>query len=388
MAARKPQDSLRSRVRDLLGGRVRRDASNETIQGEKAATEKNGLAEPPSYDEIASDDRKLDPIVRNTHHNHLRSPLVRLPDALLVRLMSALDLDTLLTLRHTSRDFMRLFSTEPVFAKHHLDAFPEQGRWTYTALVWAPPSDAFPRQAAHRPGSWCSACLERHPETPSLYCSLCKTSLEGACFSEFARHESFTDADRICLGHQLALRVCEHTALHYQQVRHMGTRGGAMDHACRPPRSVEGRRCTAARCRDGKTGIQCYKREGSGGTMQLEVGSSVHIKFKRLPSGRMCPASIRGELAAARGMGRGVGRQWMAGGRCFPWVDPMRAFDPNVCDCVEWVPAGAASGSHARWQAACAARLGCRGRLHERGRPLRVEAARLRRGARGCRGQR
>lgn len=65
----------------------------------------------------------------------------------------------------------------------------------------------------------------------------------------------------------------------------------------------------------------------------ITVSLREHIQIKRLPSGKICGRSLREALPAARlGMENTcwLPSQWPVTG------DPLRAFDPNLCDCVDW----------------------------------------------------
>ncbi|TQV94371.1 hypothetical protein IF1G_07250 [Cordyceps javanica] len=104
-------------------------------------------APPPSYDSSISMNNDADILFQTAYKNQIWSPLLRLPDKLLVLLMKSLDLDTLLRLRHTSRVFMWLFNSEAAFEKYHLKLQQDNDRFNDTARVWTPPSAWFKDQA-------------------------------------------------------------------------------------------------------------------------------------------------------------------------------------------------------------------------------------------------
>lgn len=247
---------------------------------------------------------------------------------------------------------MRLFSTEKVFQKYHLAALLKPERLEETALVWAPPRDSYRQQATLRFGTLCCACSRRRQgdifggkvrdEMPSLHCSLCKRAHKAMHFSMAARREQ-DDSERTCLGHELSLRICSHKVVHFQEIKLLARNGGSvLSHCAEPHRGRHD--CNTRQCADGITKIWSYKGKDSGGLL-LALSFSTHLKLSRLPSGKFCPRSIRSELAV---MGSIPGAGSWTDCKKFAYADPMRAFDPNICDCFEWLPAS--YRGHMRWQ--------------------------------------
>ncbi|KAM3503925.1 hypothetical protein MY11210_008534, partial [Beauveria gryllotalpidicola] len=152
---------------------------------------------PPSYDSCLLKDKGADILVQNAYKNQIWSPLLRLSDKTLIVLMNLLDLDSLLRLRHTSRIFMWLFSSEAAFKKYHLTPEEDKDRFEDTARIWTPPLAWFQNQAASSFGRMCAECATKRKgdifgkallkSMPELYCSRCRTKHKIMHFSEDQR---------------------------------------------------------------------------------------------------------------------------------------------------------------------------------------------------------
>ncbi|XWW94652.1 hypothetical protein V2A60_002597 [Cordyceps javanica] len=130
-------------------------------------------APPPSYDSSISMNNDADILFQTAYKNQIWSPLLRLPDKLLVLLMKSLDLDTLLRLRHTSRVFMWLFNSEAAFEKYHLKLQQDNDRFNDTARVWTPPSAWFKDQAISGFRRMCPPCrVKRQGDQDGPYLAL------------------------------------------------------------------------------------------------------------------------------------------------------------------------------------------------------------------------
>lgn len=292
-------------------------------------------------------------------------------------------------------------------------------RFCRMAHVWATPTLSFLQQANQRFGSLCPPCSHKRKrdligtrvqeEMPDLYCFLCCAMHPEICFSTLARHEP-DNTLRVCLGHELTLQGCSHKAVSFQQVM-LWAKYGAGGHEdnvmMAHRRNCNEYPCVLARCGDGRAKVSCHTDHQ--GKMKMTLDFATHVTFKLLPSGKLCPSSIRSELAAARnvpGVGswedsssfsshlsrirnrlsssfhselaaarnaQGAGSwddgsslssrfrselaaslnvpnrgSWKDSSR-FRSVDPMRIFDPNLCDCVEWLPSSH-TGTLARWE--------------------------------------
>ena len=136
--------------------------------------------------------------IQDAYHNQTTT-LGRLPDKLLTKIMLLLDRDDILRLRHTSRDFMRLFSESPEFCSYRVEndgSCPKSS----AERVWAMPKWSFPNQAAAS-CKWklCSSCSAKRQgdffgysflgSMPWLHCSGCETTHRAMHFSALQRHQ-------------------------------------------------------------------------------------------------------------------------------------------------------------------------------------------------------
>lgn len=294
----------------------------------------------------------MDTMVRRAYKNRVHSALLRLPERLLVRIMEEVDLDCLLRLRHTSRDFMRLFSSEPRFSHHHLAAEQASKRYQQTARIWTPPTAFFHDQALSALGPLCSACSEKRGgdvfgtelmrQMPSLHCSRCHVAHKVFHFSALERQET-DDAQRICLGHQYPFRICSHSAQNIDQLIKFAKYRSNLLISCGKSHNEGRPRCEGVACfHDGQADFRCYLDIQN--KPRLEVRFSAHVNFRRKASGRACPHNLRTEL---RELDRTETVGKWKGQHAFASADPLRAFDPNICDCVEW--ATPTQSLHSRW---------------------------------------
>ncbi|KAM3428298.1 hypothetical protein MY4824_008909 [Beauveria thailandica] len=152
---------------------------------------------PPPYDSCVLKNKGADILVQNAYKNQIWSPLLRLPDKTLIALMKSLDLDSLLRLRHTSRIFMWLFSSDAGFKQYHLTPEEDKDRFYDTARIWTPPSSWFKNQAASPFRGMCQQCATTRKghvfgkallkSMPELYCSRCHTKHRSMHFSRGQR---------------------------------------------------------------------------------------------------------------------------------------------------------------------------------------------------------
>ncbi len=259
--------------------------------------------------------------------------------------MTTLDLDDMLRLRHTSRMFMRIFSVEKAFTKYHLTVQHDRQRYLNTARIWAAPCASFTGQAASFYGNMCDKCSElrrgdvlgaRLLQTmPLLYCGRCKEEHREMHFSQLQRQEA-DDADRMCKGHEGAVYLCSRTTLSFHQLQTMTRRftGGKTAFSCPDEDHGYGGRlqCQRQLCdHDNKVRAKVYRH--SDQKLRLQLSLATHISIKRLPSGNISAHHLQMELEAMRQDTSEC--DWLPS-EALAAADIMRAFDPNICSCLEW----------------------------------------------------
>lgn len=255
--------------------------------------------------------------------------------------MESAGLTDLLRLRHTSRVFMRLFSQHKSFKRHHLTQADDCERYHDTTRIWAAPRCYFPHQTAHPTLSMCADCSKNRQgdilgrnllqSMPHLYCSGCKTTHREMHFTE--DEQIAEDEERICIGHEGTLQVCKELMITLHQVVARCRRPGRAIACCnRAHGQCQTDKCDMSACPgDCKPTAACYKE--NNGRLRLQLSFACHIAPVRLSNGKMCPHALRNSLRLAGGHVR-LGTCWP---RATPGSDSeIRAFDPNVCDCVDW----------------------------------------------------
>lgn len=273
-------------------------------------------------------------------YNQGYSPLAGLPDHVLVNIMRFSNLESIARLRHTSRIFMILFSVDPAFKSLHLTS-KEHRRFYDTARLWEVPHSIIP---THREAFFlqyqplCGSCLERRKgdplgrtllsSMPVLYCSGCRTSHREMHFS--ARMRKAMDDDRLCIGHEGRLNVCNHISISLQQAK-VDAVSGAKSVSC-PFGHEKSRSCGSNTCPvDTRLQVHAYYDEHRRLRIMLSYAS--HIQVKRLQNGKICSLSLRKEFARAfPHEDIGSWYHMLTNSNC----DEMRAFDPNLCDCVDY----------------------------------------------------
>ena len=304
-----------------------------------------------------------DILVQNAYKNQILSPLLRLPDKVLVVLMKSFDLDIMLRLRHVSRIFMWLFSTDMAFEEYRLTPQQDEERYNDTARVWTPPSSSFKAQAAGYFGRMCSGCsLKRNgdilgkallDDMPLLYCSRCRTKHTIIHFSERQRQLPET-SDRVCIGHEGFFYLCDHlvpmtwhqlVSMEHNQVTPPEPDMMPATAACLYERHFDGEPlCDDETCAERfPPGLSIGRDEKEG--LFMQIWTQQHISVKRLSSGKICVNSLRKALEqkpSGTELASWMPQLWPVAG------NPLRAFDPNICDCVEW-HGSSPDAKHVRW---------------------------------------
>ncbi|KAM7205924.1 hypothetical protein V8F33_000754 [Rhypophila sp. PSN 637] len=198
----------------------------------------------PSRDYPSYPEAQNHPLTAPMLHNATRSPLARLPDTILLRIMSHTDDVDLFCIRRTCPTMLRLFS-DPSFLRLHDDSADVNERWKSRTFgqfqmenglyVW-PRKRGVPWKRELLTGAskkalrelllrdmYCKTCrivdpaVEKRLRTEMLYCSGCKESHPAGLFSYVERHKE-DSAARQCIGRQGRIRACEHRTVSWEDV--------------------------------------------------------------------------------------------------------------------------------------------------------------------------
>lgn len=290
--------------------------------------------------QCASQDRKVDILVQNVRRNRRNSPLLRLPEETLLLLMRNMDIDTVLRLRHVSRTFMRLFHIEESFEGYYFTKRQGYTRFKHVARVWAVPNLSFQNQSSSWIKPVCDDCrlllgcnhysASTTANSPRLHCAACERTHERCHFSENQQQEP--DVERICKAHERKFTLCKHMSLSLQQIKWQAKTRNKVDIPCSRDHERKGIQCSNTKCADsGRPYIKI--RNGKNGSIHMDIMLSLHFSLRRLPSGKICGPSLRREILRLEETEKD--RRWLpifasAHGNL------LRAFDPNICDCVDW----------------------------------------------------
>lgn len=284
-------------------------------------------------------DQESDGFAQNARNNQYESALLRLPEDTLLKLMRAMPLDQVLRLRHTSRVFMRLFHLEPSFRKYHLRKEQNEAAYTFMTRIWTAPRLCFENQTTSWVEPMCPGCITLrgcHPyrsdtsEISQLYCTGCQQRHVTSHFSVRQRRE--IDSERLCRAHERACTLYDDMSLNLQQIKWLSLEGKTMMLLSQATENLRAL-CEAPRCaRLNCPTIRIYK-DDKPEYINIDIVMFSHIRIVRLPSGKICGKSLRHELR--RSGESGSHRPWMP---IFDLAhgDVLRAFDPNVCDCINW----------------------------------------------------
>lgn len=163
------------------------------------------------------------PLMAAAHHNKTKSPLCRLPDAVLIRIMRLCDGVSVECLRRSSRTFLRVFPSACRSAADYdmtrLRFFP----WPISTvpLRWPLAEQAAFLKLIERDGL-CQACLAAKAARDwqsriaalvdtYLHCSGCIADHAACLFSARERHKP--QSERVCIGHEGYMRLCRHVTM-------------------------------------------------------------------------------------------------------------------------------------------------------------------------------
>ena len=173
--------------------------------------------------------KKMHPLIAAAYYNRTKNPLCRLPDGVLVRVMRLLDPVSLECLRRCSRIFLRLFPAACASADDFSTATTSNRNfpWPTSQLKLKPDERA--RFLSLMARDWyCHDCLsarrmpdwhERFHAATRVYmhCSGCRVDHPACLFSiKQRRHSPWSN--RICIGHEGRVRLCEHETVSWPEV--------------------------------------------------------------------------------------------------------------------------------------------------------------------------
>lgn len=160
-------------------------------------------------------------------HRTTRSPLVRLPDDILINIMGHADDVSLLCLRRARHTILQMFSTGIQFPRFHDQRvslnFPRL--FDFTRSLEKIPETAKPGlQAPLRKDMHRELCrsIEMHAKRKKLkqellYYSRCKTKHSVGLFS-YDQRRGASNTGRICIGREGHVRMCAHMTLSWVDV--------------------------------------------------------------------------------------------------------------------------------------------------------------------------
>lgn len=201
---------------------------------------------------------------------------------------------------------MRLFSIKEFFEKHHLNSIASHKRCPRAVRVI--PSKSYQEQNTISLGSLCSDCSkvragdifgkQLYSNMPSMHCSPCDAKHKQIYFSSIERQEE-EDTERICLGHEYPLRLCEHFVLSLHQIKKHAKYRSHLVFSCAAEHSPTAGRPNCSECvDDNKPYFHCYKDDS--GNLRLQINFVSHIRCKHLATRKICPKALRHELIQIR----------------------------------------------------------------------------------------
>lgn len=294
------------------------------------------VADSPS---TLADIADMDPLIAAIYKNTVLNPLCRLPDEILLLIMSHMDDLALFCLRHSSRTFQRLFSSSD-FQQYHTGS----GRSWTSQKTWY--KGEMPGQMVVK-DRYCINCAymrvnkDRDPRFEALIgqrlrCSPCKKTHPAALFSAVQRRA--TDRSRICIGHEGSFRVCDHATLSWEDVERWVVMFGNLEEY--GLHTTDGMLCDDAvhkyRC-DERSSYRA-RPDGLTGGLKLRLDREQDVLEVKLDW--VSHTGLRGSMLSSLDIRRALETGQQTGARhLMPLPRPgdataMAAFDPNHCSCV------------------------------------------------------
>lgn len=291
------------------------------------------------------DAEQLPPLLASTFHNSMNSPLCRLPESVIVRIMGHADEISLHTLRRTSRTFFQIFGLRR-FRNFHDDSathwpfFDREPPWRKERIM--PSAKPLLRPLIQR-DLYCEACRSARPEEEAqlqrrfLHCSGCNSEHPAGLFSYHQRHGP--SESRICIGREGHVRVCSHRTINWQEIEDWLARSPSRswETACHDQSHLNN---LSPSCLDFKPAIRinflsktgrgnCSNKHGKRPALLIQW--TVHMGVPGLGRSN---AVEEADLIQRVDMIRRNGGSDMV--PSLPGKQPpeLQAFDPNYCSCV------------------------------------------------------
>ena len=317
---------------------------------------------------------KRHPITGPMLHNATRSPLARLPEDILLRIMEHADDVSILCLRRTCRTMLWLLSSggdktpSKQFDRLFDGAFnqgPPRGRKYITKPEKVPEAAKDRLRLLLQRDMYCESCrnpdlkkAEKKLQLKKLYCSGCKRRHPAGHFSQSQR----SNKTRVCIGREGYVRVCQHHTVSWAEIEaFMASSTRRVDSLfCNDPshnsifaaqpcsqehdprvsvkldkdsRPVPLPRC----CCVGSRARAMQRRKGT--QAWLHITWSTHISFPRVGKNDMLDHDqILAKVEWARNTAGGsyIFQDPPAGGSKFP--TEMQLFDPNLLPYIDLPP--------------------------------------------------
>lgn len=155
-------------------------------------------------------------------HNLNNSPIYRLPNELILMVMTQLPLESLYLFRQACHQFKIIF-TRPEFARLHNSYYKHIRSWEVKALLQR---DAFCQPCQVAIGTEDSGHSTRTRLQQTLYCGGCKRHHPMILFSVAQRWN--TDEQRVCIGREGYIRLCQHKTLSWLNIEEVLNGGDRM----------------------------------------------------------------------------------------------------------------------------------------------------------------
>lgn len=176
----------------------------------------------------------IDVLAARGLYNAACSPLCRLPDDVLVRIMGHLGWDDLLFLRHTSRAFMRLFGCRGEFESLRDDnainnnsglfvlptPWPPLALPAHNARLWVNLRRRYQSAAHQYQCAGCRSAPKRFLQAEIfMHCTACHVDHPAELFSwRQIQRDKETAAHRVCIAHEGHVRLCQHKTVDWATV--------------------------------------------------------------------------------------------------------------------------------------------------------------------------
>ena len=344
------------------------DDDEPIVSGQPGKPETRPRTECHTRKERVIQHERVHPLFAAARHNQAESPLCRLPDKVLARILQVSDVVTVQCLRQSSRIFLRLAPTarhKEEYTRSRGDRYP----WPTFTQRWLPEHAKTFASLLTRDEYACEDCVAaRHSADwqarvtattkTYLHCSGCQADHPVCLFSVEERRKDLSK--RVCIGHEGCMSLCKHVRVPWSLV--LAVANGQI----KPDRRFSMIQCTkgghsqgcphdgAPRLRDVRGGSGSWEPNAHGyhspkRRFPVTMGERFVVMLewqKHLP----LPLGTNGRLQAEE-LERGIKELYEEEGRFIcPPLRPGPAFgtelfDPCRCDCLEY-----AGGTGTAWE--------------------------------------